>query len=116
MKPYLTDDIVRALPAPSKGNKITYDGEVKGFGVRVTTANARAFILNYRTKLGIERRYTIGSFPDWPVNEARDRAKELKRQIDLGGDPMLELHALRMSSPYIKPRSGGTEPPEGYFD
>jgi hypothetical protein len=46
----LTDKIVKALPVPERGNKITYDDEPKGFGCRVTAAGARAFILNYRRK------------------------------------------------------------------
>ena len=47
--------------APAVGNRITYDEEVKGFGVRITSAGAKAFILNYRAA-GRERRITIGSF------------------------------------------------------
>ena len=60
----LTDKVVRALPAPATGNKLHYDAEVKGFAARVTAAGARAFVLNYRAG-GRERRYTIGSFPEW---------------------------------------------------
>lgn len=83
----LTDTIVKTLPAPAKGNKITYDSEVKGFGVRVTAAGARSFILNYRIK-GRERRYTIGSHPDWKTTVARDEAMRLKRFVDVGEDPL----------------------------
>ena len=60
----LTDKAVRDLAPPATGNRITYDQEVKGFGVRITSAGAKAFILNYRSA-GRERRITIGSFPDW---------------------------------------------------
>jgi integrase len=91
-KKLLTDAIVRSLGAPASGNKITYDGgdpkkRVRGFGVRVTAAGARAFVLNYRAG-GIERRYTIGSFPDWTVSAAREEAKRLRREIDRGEDPV----------------------------
>ena len=85
---------VQALPAPAAGNKITYDGEVAGFGVRVTKAGARAFIVNYRAK-GFERRITIGSYPDWSVSAARDEAKKIKREVDGGGDPMQDRHEER---------------------
>jgi len=85
----LTDPIVRKLPSPDKGSKIAWDTAVKGFGIRTTTAGAKSFILNYRIR-GIERRYTIGSFPDWPTTAAREEAKRLKRIIDQGGDPALE--------------------------
>jgi hypothetical protein len=82
----LTDAVVKALPLPAKGSRIFYDLGVKGFGIRVTSAGARAFVLNYRTRVGRERRFTIGSFPDWKTGGARMEAVELKRQIDRGGE------------------------------
>jgi integrase len=97
----LTDKIVRFLPAPkpvpeTKTNaKITYDTEVAGLGCRVTCAGARAFILNYRTRSGRERRYTIGPASEWSVAAARAEAKELKKQIDRGNDPLAEIRADR---------------------
>jgi integrase len=90
----LDDKTVRDLAPPVAGNKITYDSEVKGFGVRVTKAGAKAFILNYRQGR-TERRITIGSFPDWTVKKAREHAKALKRQVDAGADPMADRHADR---------------------
>lgn len=91
----LTDTIIKGLPAPARGNKITYDNAVKGFGVRVTAGGSRAFILNYRTKSLRERRFTIGSFPDWKTGAARTEAGELKKRIDIGEDPMAESEAER---------------------
>lgn len=92
----LTDRTIKALPAPAQGNKVSYDDAVKGFGIRVTAAGGRAFILNYRRKAdGRERRHTIGSFPEWSVGAARDEAKRLKRQIDGGADPVGEQQASR---------------------
>jgi integrase len=92
----LSDQLVRRLTSPARGNVITYDTDVKGFGCRVTAAGARSFILNYRRKLdGLERRYTIGQWPDWSVSGAREEAKRLKRTIDGGGDPVGEDRAMR---------------------
>src|SRR5262245_23629390 len=94
----LTDKNVKILPVPTRGNRITYDTEVKGFGARVTAAGGRAFVLNYRRRSdGLERRYTIGSFPDWSTSGAREEAKNLKRLVDGGGDPVGEHQALRES-------------------
>lgn len=93
----LTDAVVKALPIPAKGSRIFYDLGVKGFGIRVTANGARAFILNYRTRLGRERRFTIGSFPDWKTGGARMEAVELKRQIDRGGDPLGQIIANRQA-------------------
>jgi integrase len=97
----LTDQIAKTLPIPGRGNRITYDEDVKGFGIRVTVSGGRAFILNYRRKSdGRERRWTIGSFPDWGAGAARDEAKRLKRLIDGGADPVGE-HQSERSSPTV---------------
>ena len=88
----LTDRIIQKLPAPAHGNKVTYDADVKGFGARITAAGGRAFVLTYRRKGdGRQRRFTIGSFPDWSTTAAREEAKRLKRDIDGGADPVGEL-------------------------
>jgi integrase len=91
----LTDAIIKRLPTPLVGNKITYDPALPGFGVRVTAGGSRAFVLSYRTRAGRERRYTIGGFPDWSTVGARDKARELKRLIDDGGDPLADIEAER---------------------
>jgi integrase len=92
----LTDRFVKSAAAPDEGRpyRIYYDHEVKGFGLRVTKGGFRAFVLNYRSR-GVERRYTIGSFPDWKVSAAREEAKRLKRFVDQGRDPMGERHEER---------------------
>jgi integrase len=90
----LTDKIVKSLAPPANGNRITYDTE-PGLGARVTAAGARAFVLNYRTRSGRERRFTIGGFPAWKVTAAREEARRLKKRIDEGHDPLAELKAER---------------------
>jgi integrase len=91
----LTDKLVRDLPAPATGNKITYDDTVPGFGARVTAAGMRSFVLNYRNKQGRERRLTIGSPPTWDVSQARTEATALRRAIDCGEDPLADRTTLR---------------------
>ena len=91
----LTDTIVKNLPLPTAGNRVEYDSDVKGFGCRVTAAGARSFVLNYRTKAGRERRYTIGQFPAWKVAAARAEGAELKKRVDRGEDPLADIAAVR---------------------
>jgi integrase len=91
----LTDKLAKSLPLPKAGNRIAYDSEVSGLGCRTTAAGARSFVLEYRTRAGRKRRYTIGSVGEWSVGAARDEARELKRQIDRGQDPMAEIRADR---------------------
>lgn len=94
-KARLTDTAVSRLPVPAKGNRIFYDGSLPGFGVRVTAGGTRAFILNYRTELGQERRFTIGQCSAWKVAAARAEAQKLKRRVDNGGDPLGEVQEKR---------------------
>src|SRR5262249_22699090 len=72
-----------------------YDDTGFGFGVRVTRAGVKSFILNYWTKAGRERRITIGRFPTWGTAAARERARELRQEIDCGADPMADIEAER---------------------
>jgi integrase len=87
---HLTDAAIKRLPRPAKGNRITYDDDVPGFGVRVTAGGARSFILNYVTRAGRERRFTIGSAStkDWQTTAARAEANRLRQLINQGGDPL----------------------------
>jgi integrase len=91
----LTDAIVRKLPVPEVGNKIHWDSDVPGFGIRITAADARAFVLNYRTRAGRARRHTVGRFPAWSTIGARDEARRLRRLIDQGADPLAGIEAER---------------------
>jgi integrase len=85
----LTDKAIDGLPLPAKGGVITYDKDVPGFGMRVTAKGARSFVLNYVVS-GVERRMTIGQYSVWSATAAREEARELRRKIDRGIDPLAE--------------------------
>jgi integrase len=91
----LIDSTIKKLPTPASGNKVYYDAKTPGFGIRITAADARAFVLNYRTRTGRERRYTIGAFPGWTTKRARAKAEKLKERIRDGHDPLAEIEADR---------------------
>ena len=44
----ITDKLVREITPPESGNRITYDDEISGFGIRVSAGGSKAFVLNYR--------------------------------------------------------------------
>jgi integrase len=92
---HLTEAATKRLPRPKQGNRITYDDVVRGFGCRVTAAGARSYVLNYTTKSGRERRITIGDCNDWTATAARAKARDLRREIDNGGDPLADIEAER---------------------
>jgi integrase len=83
--------------APTDRSQIYYCDTVPGFGLRVTPNGAKAFVLNYRTRSGRERRYTIGQFPGVSIAAARKRAGELKAQIREGADPLQSIHDERQA-------------------
>jgi integrase len=96
----LNERAVKAIEAPKSGATTVWDSEVTGFGLRIFAPSsrrpqgARSFFINYRVD-GAERRFTIGSFPEWSVEAARSEAKELRRRIDRGEDPATEKRERR---------------------
>ena len=96
MSERLTDAFARRAEATGQTQTFFWDTETKGFGLRVTAKGAKAFLLDYRTG-GRQRRITIGRYPDWSVAAARAEAREMKRSVDRGDDPMGERHEDRMA-------------------
>jgi integrase len=99
-KRHLTDAIVKRLPTPAKGKEITLDDEVTGFGVRITAAGARSYVLRYTTRAGRERVYTLGDATVRRCTDARAKARDLRRDIEDGGDPLADLEDER-SAPTV---------------
>jgi integrase len=95
MGQHLTDAIVKRLPVPATGKRITPDDDVPGFGIRVTAGGSRSYILRYVTRGGRERTYTLGSAATWRCAWARDKARELRRLIEDGGDPLADIEDER---------------------
>ncbi|MBE5315686.1 MAG: integrase family protein [Xanthomonadales bacterium] len=92
----LSASTCRSEPAPESGQKIVTDGHKDapaGFGLRITAAGARSFVLSYVTADRKQRRLTIGPFPDLSPEAARRRARELRAEILLGADPLAEKRA-----------------------
>jgi Arm DNA-binding domain len=75
------------------------DPRATGFGVRSYAGGGKSFFIDYRLD-GRQRRYTIGPYPRWSAEAARERARELRRGIDQGdeGPPGFTPHALAAAS------------------
>jgi integrase len=86
----ITQRTIKNLATSEGGNRIVWDSELKGFGVRRTDAGAVTFVLNYRAH-GRQRRYKIGRAPEWTAEAARAEAAKIKPRIDSEGyDPLEE--------------------------
>lgn len=83
----LTIRTVDALQSPASGQAFLWDGELKGFGVRVTKAGAKTFILQYRNAAGKSRRINIGRHGIMTLEIARAEAKIKLGAIAAGEDP-----------------------------
>ena len=90
----LNDKAVREQ-VPEEGRHVqVFDTEVRGFSIRILASGNRCFSLDYRFA-GRQRRMTIGRWPEWTVTAARERARDLRRMIDEGGDPLGTRGELR---------------------
>lgn len=78
----ISKSTVAKLTAPATGNKVHFDTEPRGFGVRVTAAGAKSYVLRYRNHRGQERRWTIGTCDAWEPEAARTKAKATLFRIE----------------------------------
>ena len=79
----LSDQAIRSLPLPKKGQKTHWDMTLRGFGCRISQGGARSFVL----QVGEERQLiTIGRYhPEiLPPAKARAEAKRILAETVLG--------------------------------
>jgi integrase len=70
-------------------DKIFFDTEVPGFGLRVRASGARTWIFQYKIG-GRTRRLVLGNASAVKVAQAREIASGLHARVRLGGDPAAE--------------------------
>ena len=83
----ITKRLVDAFNATGRLEYV-WDTEVKGFGLVITPAGSKSFVLNYRNQDNRSRRKTIGKYGHLTVEQARELAKELCYRISKGEDPV----------------------------
>ena len=68
-----------------------WDSEISGFGLRVTPAGVKTWVVKYRAGEGgrgvVARWYTIGPFPEISASDARKAAEFALARVRLGEDP-----------------------------
>ena len=88
---------------PEKHQRVIFDRHrdaPKGFGLRVTPGGRIVFILRYLTESGRDRRMDIGDYGTWSLAAARDRAEDLRREVDSGVD-LLEKRRREKGEPTV---------------
>jgi integrase len=74
---------------PAECAKFLWDSQLKGFGLKVTPAGRKVYVLQYRMGgRGLPvKRYTIGNHGDYTPNQARNVAAKLRGGIRNNVDP-----------------------------
>jgi len=75
---------------PTDTDAYLWDDELKGFGLKVTPAGRKVYLVQYRLggRKGRTRRFTIGPHGKLTPDEARREAKRLLGEVSAGRDPM----------------------------
>lgn len=96
-----TESAVQALTLPvGVSDKIFFDSELTGFGVRVRASGLRKWIVQYSLGQGHrqQRRITLGSIAVLTPVAARAEAKKLLAAVCLGRDPSVEKREASQES------------------
>lgn len=103
----LTDRKVQSLKAARKGTRYqVMDALVPGFGVRVTDAGIRSFILQSRFPGSVNPvRREIGRVGAVTLEAARDKAREWKALIRAGQDPAIVEERRRLAAALARERT-----------
>src|SRR5262245_37023453 len=65
-----------------------------GFAIRMGAGGHRSWLVQFRVN-GRTRRVSLGAVSKLPANQARDAARKLLAQVELGGDPQGEREEKR---------------------
>jgi integrase len=85
--PKLTKRIVDGTKPATDREVFRWDGELRGFGLRVKPTGVKSYIIQYRTRTGTSRRMTIGQHDVLTAEEARKEAKIQLGRAAKGDDP-----------------------------
>jgi integrase len=88
----LTKRVIDALPAPAGADQIWWDEDLKGFGLKVTPAGRKVFLVQYRPSGDRRnpRKYTIGEYGSVTPHKARVEAQRVLADRAAGRDPQAE--------------------------
>lgn len=95
----LSDSAIRVLKPRVTAYKVS---DEKGLCLLVTPAGGRLWKLKFRTATGVEKKLSLGSYPDLSLKEARNRRDEARRNLANGIDPAekkrRDIHAAKVSA------------------
>ena len=100
MKIRLNKRNINAATYQGPGGCYIWDTEISGFGVRIYPSGRKSFVVTYRVRRR-QRFYTIGRWPEMPLQEARTQGLEIlaraRRGEDVSGNRQAKHAAPSMS-------------------
>jgi len=95
--PKFTDRFLSAFaPMPGQRDRLAFDAECKGLGIRATVAGGKAFIVQWTDKAtGRKVREPLGTWGSLTVDQAREAARIRLGRVAAGFDPKAELAARK---------------------
>ncbi|HEY2244051.1 MAG TPA: Arm DNA-binding domain-containing protein, partial [Xanthobacteraceae bacterium] len=82
--------IAADFAASGKADKIYFDDEMPGFGLRLRAGSKKQVWVFRYDYTGIQRKLTIGNAAHLASDQARKKAKQIMAKVILGGDPQAE--------------------------
>jgi integrase len=73
--------------SPGLKDAYVWDTAIKGFSLKITPPGTKTYLFEYKDRSRKTRRVTIGHHGVITAEQARERAKTLAAEVELGGDP-----------------------------
>lgn len=88
----LTKKAIEEIPPPTKNRDYYMDADITGLGVCVTTKGTKSWFLQ-KTVNGQTKRITLGNALSMVRTTAKEKARDLRADIDKGADPITDKRA-----------------------
>jgi Arm DNA-binding domain len=98
----LSPGFVRRVSCPSEVKKIDYfDTTMRGFMLEVRASGGKTYYQRYTDERGREHQFKIGPADALTLQQARRKAKQIKAEAILGGNPQQDRQ-VRRSIPTLR--------------
>jgi len=99
----LTDTRIRSLRPRDKTYRVV---DQRGLYLQITPAGGKLWQFRYRME-GVEKKLSIGSYPEIGLRQARDAAIDARQLVAAGGDPAFDKKKEKLRNEFLAAHSFG---------